>query len=233
MGKIKVGILRGGPSSQYDVSLKTGGEVLKHLPKSFHGVDVLLDKNERWFLNGYPASPSDVFKESDLVFNALHGEFGEDGGAQQIFESFNSRYTGSQIVPSLMAMKKNLARNIFSNFGLKIPKALFFKQDRLFESDFEDWAGQVFNFMAPPWVVKPVSLGSSVGISVCRSYPELVSGLENALKFKQDVLVEEFIKGKEATCGVIEDFRGEGYYPLPVVEILPPEGKFFDFEKLN
>ncbi len=226
MEKIKVGVVRGGPSSEYDVSLKTGGEVLRHLSEKNNGVDILLDKEGDWFLKGFPTSPAKVFNEVDVVFNALHGEFGEDGKIQQVFESHNIPYTGSEIIPSAIAMQKHRARDTFSKFGLKVPQALVFSD---IESS-EKCAKEVFNKISPSWVVKPASTGSSVGINICNSYPELIEGIREAASYGSVVLVEECIKGREATCGVLENYRGENYYALPVVEIIPPENTFFDYK---
>lgn len=230
MEKIKVGVIRGGPSSEYDVSLKTGGEVLKHLPKKYEGFDILLDKNGEWFLGGLSKKPADIFDELDVVFNALHGEFGEDGGAQQLFDSFNVPYTGSQAFASALAMKKHLAYDAFSRLGIKMPKGKIFSGDDFLGIDAEYCAEKIFKTMSPPWVVKPSSVGSSVGISICNSFSDLVEGIYKAHEYGDIVLVEEFIKGREATCGVIDDYRGEKHYALPVVEIVPPEGRFFDYE---
>jgi D-alanine-D-alanine ligase len=251
MTKVKVGVIRGGPSSEYDISLKTGGEVLRHLPEKYEALDVLLSKEQEWFLNGFPKKPHQIFEAVDVVFNALHGEFGEDGGVQQVLESFNVPYTGSQIVPSSLAMKKHLARELFSRANIKIPRALLLRADDFFGIDGEDCAKKVFNSMSLPWVVKPASTGSSVGVSICNTFQELVESIENASQYGEVILVEEYIKGKEATCGVLEDFRlarrpvrqslGEGgsqhLYALPPVEIIPPassvggpENTFFDYE---
>ena len=230
MSKIKVGVVRGGPSSEYDISIKTGGEVLKHLPEKYSGVDVLLSKNNEWHLNGFPKTQLQVFDFIDVFFNALHGEFGEDGKAQQIFDSFNAPYTGSQIVPSSLAMKKHLSRDVFLNAGLKIPQAVIFKNDNFFGVDVNNLAEKVFNSSSPPWVIKPASTGSSLGISICKSFAELAEGIRNAFAYGDTIIVEEYIKGREATCGVLEGFRGEQCYPLPVVEIIPPAGNFFDYQ---
>ncbi|MBU1178736.1 hypothetical protein KKB69_00095 [Patescibacteria group bacterium] len=230
MTKIKVGVVRGGPSSEYDVSLKTGGEVLKHLPDNYHGHDVLVAKNSDWHLNGFLKTPAQIFNSVhggvEVVFNAMHGEFGEDGKAQQIFESFNVPYTGSGVIPSFLAMQKHLARDLFLKSGLKIPRGFVFYKDDFDGLDAEDCAREVFNSMAPPWVAKSAGAGSSLGVSVCQTFPELIEGIQLAADFGRTVLVEEHIKGKEATCGILEDFRGENHYALPVVEIMPPENKF-------
>jgi len=230
MSRIKVGVARGGPSSEYDISLKTGGEVLKYLPERYEGLDVLIDKSGQWHLSGFPQKPLEIFERVDVLFNALHGEFGEDGRVQQLFEGCNAPYTGSRILASALAMKKHLAREIFQQFGISVPKAMVFSADKFYGLDVADCAKKIFNSMSPPWVIKPASAGSSVGVSICSSFSELVRAMEKASAVGDVVLAEGYIKGREATCAVLEDFRGEKYYALPVVEIVPPLGKFFDYD---
>ena len=87
MAKIKAGILRGGQSSEYEISLKTGGAVIEalRLPESkYEPVDILIDKTGLWHLSGAPTMPHKAFQTIDLVFNAMHGEYGEDGKVQQL-----------------------------------------------------------------------------------------------------------------------------------------------------
>ncbi|MBU2632882.1 D-alanine--D-alanine ligase [Patescibacteria group bacterium] len=227
---IKVGVIRGGPSSEYEISLKTGGEVLNHLSDKYIGVDVLLDRAGEWHMNGFSKKMPQVLNSIDVAFNALHGEFGEDGKAQQIFESFNIPYTGSRIIPSSLAMKKHMARDLFSRAGIKVPRAMFFKKDDMFGIDVSECAKKVFDSISPLWVVKPASTGSSVGVKICGSFGELVEAIDNAFQYGDTVLVEEYIRGREVTCGILEDFRGQSAYALPVVEIVPPQGKFFDYD---
>ncbi|MFC1751692.1 D-alanine--D-alanine ligase [Patescibacteria group bacterium] len=228
--KIKVGVVRGGPSSEYDVSLKTGGEVLKALPEDYEGHDVLLSKNGEWYIRGFKKEPSKIFETVDVIFNALHGEFGEDGKSQQYFEAFNMPYTGSRIVPSSFAMNKHKASNLLLWSGLKVPEAIVFEGDDFFGLDPEYCASEAVRNMPPPWVCKPSSAGSSVGINICNSFHELANGISEASRYGNTVMVEEYIKGTEATCGVLEGYRGEDKYALPVVEIIPPENEFFNYK---
>lgn len=232
MANIRVGVVRGGPSSEYEVSLRSGGEVLRHLPENYKGYDILLDKSGDWHLNGFSKEPVKIFQAVDVIFNALHGEFGEDGRVQQVFEAFNMPYTGSTIVPSALATKKHLARKLFSRYGIKIPHGIVFHQDGdgFLRDEPEYFAKQVFNAVPPLWVIKPASCGSSVGVSICGSFEELVRGIERAFLYDDTIIAEEYIKGREATCGVLENFRDKQEYVFPPVEIVPPENRFFDYE---
>ncbi len=224
---IKVGVLRGGPSAEHDVSLKTGENVLNFLPDKYEGVDIVLNKDGYLSANGSPMKIQQLNYLVDVVFNALHGYFGEDGKVQQILNNLNLPYTGSGALSSSIAMNKVLSRDIFAKSGLKIPRAIVVKEDE----PINEAAGKIFRTMNPFWVVKPASGGSSIGVTIARNFPELVGALKNAFKLDRAVIVEEYIKGREVTCGVLENFRDEECYALPVIEIVPPaERSFFDYE---
>ncbi|OHA13607.1 MAG: hypothetical protein A2909_00705 [Candidatus Tagabacteria bacterium RIFCSPLOWO2_01_FULL_39_11] len=225
MTGIKVGVVRGGPSSEYEVSLKTGGNVLKFLPERYKGVDILITKSGEWHLRGIVARPSRIFQNVDVIFNAMHGEFGEDGKVQQIFEEHGIPYTGSKTFSSALAMNKVMARNAFLNAGIKIPRVFVIKEC---ESSPEQTAKKIFQAFSPPWVLKPASKGSSVGVKIIENFGDLASGIKEVFRYGKTAMVEEYIKGREATCGVLENFRGERHYALPPVEIIP-RVKFFDY----
>jgi len=227
---IKVGILRGGIGHEYEVSLKTGASVIKNLPADkYQPVDILITRDGAWHLNGRPVSPEQAIRSVDVVFNALHGEFGEDGQVQQILESVRSPYTGSQAVASALGMDKQKSKEIFKQAGFKVPNGVVVKRD--YQTDAEAIAYDAFQKIAPPWIIKPVGSGSSVGLYLARNYPELVQALEACFKISDRVLVEEYIKGKEATCGVMDNFRNQDYYPLLPIEIVTtPNKKLFDYE---
>ena len=227
MPKIKVGVLRGGPSAEYEISLLTGENVLKHLPKDKYEVrDLLWTKDGVLHQDGFPKPPPKIFKSVDVVFNALHGEYGEDGRVQQELELHDVPYTGSGILASAVAMKKHLAKDIFEKSGLKTPRGTVVSK----ENDLEKKIQEIAKIVPPFWVVKPNGRGSSVGTTIAKSSPELLAGLIKAFSYDRKALVEEYIEGREATCGVLENFRGEKHYALPVIEIVPPDGRFFDYE---
>ena len=227
MSKITVGVLRGGPSSEYEISLRTGQNVLKYLARDkYKPLDILLTKKGEWYVNGMVAVPDKIFRAIDVIFNALHGEFGEDGKVQRLFEIYNISYTGSASWPSFLAMNKIMARESFKNTGLKIAEAMAFKQ----EDNLNKAVFGAIRKMAPPWVIKPVSRGSSVGVSIAKNAEELTDSLKKSFSYDKTALVEKYIKGRETTCAVLENFRGEKLYAFPVVEIMPPEpSRFFDY----
>lgn len=237
---IRVGVVRGGPSKEYEVSLNTGGQVLSclrgELGEKYKAIDILIDREGLWYMNGLPVSLEKIFYSVDVIFNALHGEYGEDGKIQQIFEQWKIPYTGSGPFASAQGFNKFLAKKRFSSLGIKTPNYIlfpaYFKDLDGPRSDYaKEKAKEVLRRMAPPWIVKPVTGGSSVGIRVCRSFPELVKTFDELVDEKISVIVEEFIMGREATVGVIENFRGEKVYTLPPTEVLFPKTcYFFDYE---
>lgn len=214
MSAYRVGVLRGGPSSEYEVSLKTGGSILQHLPAHYQGVDLLVARDGTWHLGGLPTQPARAARQVDVIFNALHGEYGEDGKVQTLLESAGVPYTGSNPFASALGMNKPLAKDIFRRQGIKVPFGL-----RLSAGEQSEPATYVFQKISPPWIVKPADRGSAVGTNLARTFAELVLALKNAFNFSDNVLVEEYIRGREATCGVINHFRNHEIYTLPPIEI--------------
>lgn len=228
MGKIRVGVLRGGPSSEYDVSLRSGAAVLHALSDSNYDTrDILIDKNGQWHFRGLPKEPADILPHLDVAFLALHGNYGEDGQVQRLLDHFAVPYTGSRPYSSACAMNKELAKKIVGELGVITPKHRILEVSPTLRDDMID----VLRFMSLPLIVKPVRNGSSVGLTLARTPEMFAEGVRKAFEHGHQVLVEEYIEGKEATCGVIENFRGEELYALLPVEIIPdhPEG-LFDYQ---
>ncbi len=238
---IRVGVIRGGVSSEYDVSLNTGANVLSHLRSDvmnskYKPIDILIDKAGAWHINGKPVAMEQVFKSVDVIFNALHGDFGEDGKVQQILEQWQIPYTGSGPFASAVGYNKILAKEQFARLGVKTPQYLVYESyDETTGESIEAYAKRtarnIWEKMSPPWVVKLPSSGSSVGVEICKTFSDLVSALERSAAGSGSVLVEEMIEGKEATVPVLEKFRGKDIYILPPVEIRIPKSKtFFDYD---
>lgn len=223
---IKVGVLRGGISDEYKISLKTGESVLANLPEKYSGHDVILNKTGEWYFQGMPAYPERIFRSVDVIFNALHGHYGEDGKVQQLLEAFNMPYTGSGILASSLGMNKILSREAFARAGLKVPVSDYANDN---ESSFEA-ARRIMRKVGPPWVVKPASSGSSIGVSIVKNFDDLIKAIGETLNLDNRIIVEEYLAGREVTCGVLERFRGEEHYALPIIEIIPPaDSDFFDY----
>jgi len=238
---LKVGVIRGGISDEYKVSLASGAQVLSHLRsdkmnKKYKSVDIFIDQAGVWHVNGIPITLDKLIHKVDVVVNALHGDYGEDGKVQQELEQWKIPYTGSGPLASALGYNKLLSKQEFTKFGIKTPKHLLFPA---YQSDFDGprekyafrKAREVWGKMSPPWIVKPLTGGSSMGVHVCKTFDSLVRAFEVGVNEKVSVLVEEFIRGKEATVGVINNFRGKKVYTLPPIEIrVPKTSAFFDNE---
>ncbi len=223
---IRVAVLRGGPSSEYEVSLKSGQTVLRSLPEKYQAKDIFISKDGEWHMDGLVKSPSQILQTADVVFNALHGEYGEDGEVQQILETHRIPYTGSGVFASALAMSKHLAKKAVIAEGIKTPDYFLVRNNE----DPAEVAARIFATFGPPYVVKPVALGSSVGVSIVKTIHDLPDVLLDTFSMSDTVLVEECIIGKEATCGVVQNFRGEKAYALLPIEIrVPKASAFFDY----
>ncbi len=206
--KKKVGVLMGGLSGEREISLRTGKAILKALTEK-----------------GYTACPIDVGKDIaevlarkkiECAFIALHGRFGEDGTVQGMLELMGIPYTGSGVLASALAMHKIMAKKFF--LYAKIPTPSFEAIHR--EEIEKDSGGRIS--LPLPVVVKPAREGSTIGVSIVRKEEELLPALREAGKYDQEILIEEFMKGKEITVGILEDI------PLPIIEIVPSSG-FYDY----
>ena len=228
MDKIRVGVLRGGVSDEYEISLRTGGQVLGSLSdEKYKKHDVLIDREGLWHLNGIPVSLEKLKNSIDVVFNSLHGYYGEDGKVQQILEQLDIPYTGSGPLAASMGHNKALSKEHFARLGVKTPEHVLlpaYQPD--FDGNIEEYANakarMILLKFPPPYVLKPLSGGSSMGIRIARNFVELSHAIHEAALMRASVIVEEFIAGKEAKVGVVENFRGEPLYALPPIEIRLP-----------
>ncbi len=220
MAKIRVAVLRGGPGHEYPVSLKTGESILTHLPGHYERADILIDRDGTWHHRGLPINPLEIGQYADVVFNAMHGEYGEDGQVQQILDRTAVPYTGSGTFASSVGMNKVMAKDVFQRAGLKVPAGFLSEKQEADEA-----ARAVFQKISPPWIVKPADRGSSVGLFFAKNFDDLVQAITECLKYSDKVLIEQYVKGKEATVGVIDHFREQDHYALPAIEIRRPGGQ--------
>ncbi len=223
---LKVGVLMGGPSSEHEVSLGTGMSVVENLDKSkYQAVGITITKDKEWFVGDRKMTERKALANCDIVFNALHGTFGEDGRAQAQLEYYDKKYTGSGITASALAMDKLRSREMFKLAGLQVPKTLKIRNGENYQAILSVFTNKIAGF---PVVVKPCSNGSSVGVSIAKNASQLNKALESVFQVEKKVLVEDFIEGTEVTCGVLED--GQLVSALPVTEIVPKMGhRFFDY----
>ncbi|MDD5634190.1 MAG: D-alanine--D-alanine ligase [Candidatus Omnitrophica bacterium] len=201
----KIGVLAGGVSSEREISLRSGRAVFNALNDV--GLNAkLVDISDEDF------SPVIERADFNLAFISLHGKFGEDGAIQAMLEKENMPYTGSDPSSSKRALDKIESKKIFMKNGLLIPEYCVVRTE-------EDLAKTT---VALPCVVKPRYEGSSIGLSIVDNRDKLADAVKEALRFGKDVLIEEFISGREITVGILnENF-------LPVVEIVTARG-VYDF----
>jgi D-alanine-D-alanine ligase len=223
-----VGVLRGGPSREHEVSLRTGAAILQNLEEPrYIARDIYIDKSGQWYDRGKMTAPERVLPTLDVVIIGLHGEYGEDGGVQRLLEQYGVPYTGADSFASFLTMHKLMSKEKMREAGLLVPTYRFVEE----ASKAPEIVADVVRTFHQPVVVKPVAWGSSVGVSIVAGYAPALTAVENLfIAGATGVLIEEFIRGTEATVGVVENLRGEDLYALPPVEIIPPGEDFYSYE---
>lgn len=207
----RIGVLMAGPSTEKKISLKSGYAVYCALQNSGFDVVPVIIKTDKTKDNLRLLK----LKKIDCAFIALHGRFGEDGGIQMILEELGIPYTGSGVKASSLAMDKIASRKIFQEFGLKVPRSKVLKKGAYEAIKLGDFG--------LPLVVKPATHGSSIGLSIINKEKDIPLAVNKAFKFDERIIVEEYIKGRELTVGILEETV------LPVIEIIPKHA-FFDYQ---
>jgi len=216
MQKLKIALLSGGISGEREVSLNTGEQIYKALDKNKYEVFRYDPKTD---LKQFILDTLD--KKIDLVFPALHGPFGEDGKIQGLFDMLNIPYLFSDCLSSALAMNKNQTKIIVKSRGVLMPDDLLINQGRKYDLD------NIISKLSLPIVIKPSELGSSVGMSIAKTKQELEQGIKVAFEHGEEILLEQFIKGRELTVGVMGN---KGPKALPVIEIIPKAADWYDYE---
>lgn len=250
---MKILVLMGGRSTEREISLKTGAGIVRALSRLGHDVKALDTGTGQplqiasmmGVAGGAPASqeiqatgPSraiaslgEMARDVDVVFIALHGAEGEDGTIQALLELACVPYTGSGVLASALAINKEMSRRMFKVAGIPIARGYFYEGAGSAGADSVAAAPiaaprALREFVAEvdwPVVVKPNDQGSTVGLTIAHDQRELDEGLALAARFCRDILIEEYIPGRELTVGILGDEA------LPVVEIIPESG-LYDYE---
>lgn len=223
-----VGVLRGGPSRAHELSLKSGAAILANLPEDrFITHDIYIDKQGQWHERGRAIEPERALRQIDVALIGLHGDYGEDGTIQRLLERFGVPYAGSDSFASYLAMHKLMAKMHMRESGLLTPEFRHIEH----AEDAEAMTHEIIRAFHQPVVVKPVAGGLSIGVSVVGGYALVLNAIEKLFaEGARSVLVEEYVRGREATVGVVEGLRGEALYTLPTVEVISPEGGFLSYE---
>lgn len=223
MSRTTVGILRGGTSHEYELSLKTGAVMLAALPEDRYDVrDIFIDRRGFWHSRGIPSDPARALSQVDVVLSALHGGVGEDGSVQRILDRAGVAYAGSPAHSSALAYNKARAREALTASGVRIPRGMSFSLAQQLTTG--EMARAVFSAFGPPYVLKPATEGASHGVAIADSIVVLPDMLADLLDTFGAVVVEEYVRGREAAVAVIEGFRGEDLYTLPPARVRLPEG---------
>ncbi len=209
----KIGVLMGGPSAEREISLKSGKAVLKSL-KALNLDVVEIDIQTDGSQENINLIRSLAI---DCAFLTLHGRFGEDGQLQAILEELGIPYTGSGKFASRLAMDKISSRKILEVYGLSVPRF------QIAEKKSCNTDSIINSELIFPLVVKPAMQGSSIGLSIVDSKNDLAPAIKLAFEFDDKILIEEYIKGRELTVGILDNRA------LPAIEIVPKK-RFFDYE---
>ncbi|WGU97730.1 D-alanine--D-alanine ligase [Paenibacillus dendritiformis] len=204
---MKVGVIMGGVSSERQVSLMTGKEMMANLDEKYEAVPIELNSTEELI---------DKVKGIDIALLALHGKYGEDGTVQGTLETLGIPYTGSGVLSSSLCMDKELTKKIIRFEGLATPDWMLITS--LDELDTAE-AGRRLGY---PVVVKPNTGGSSIGVQIADGPDRLRQAVADALVWDREVLLEQYVAGDEITCAVLNGTL------LPTVSI-KAKAHFFDY----
>ena len=216
MNQDKIVVIMGGTSTEAEISRQTGNAVLKALKsKGYNAVGMEL----------HPETFAEEIRQAKpaIVFNALHGKFGEDGILQGTLEMLGIPYTGSGVLASAVTMDKAASKRVFEAEGISTPKAHTYHR---FEMK-RDLAAEIEKEFSLPVVVKASSQGSSIGVYIVDNADDLAKALEEAFSYDEEVLVEQFIRGKELTVAVWGN--EESKEAFPIIEITTESGRY-DYE---
>ncbi len=213
MDKKKILVVLGGNSREREISLKTGKACIVAIKKLGHKVEIFDPKKNSFF---------DIKKSnSDIIFNALHGEEGEDGYAQSFFEYSKIPYTHSGVLSSMNAMNKLISKKIFLKYKITTPKyEVINKKDYVFKNLKKAIKEKNLKY---PMVIKPNNEGSSIGVKICKNLIYLKKNINILLKTYDTLIIENFIGGQEIQVAVL---NGKA---LGAIE-LKPKRKFYDYK---
>lgn len=215
-----IAVLMGGHSLERDISLRGGRRIVAALEEKGHKVKPI-DVDESLV----KTMKTEHF---DLAFLALHGKYGEDGTVQELLEILKVPYTGPGVLPSMLGMNKELAKEIFIRDGIATPRFYALSAGAFREMGASHLLDEIIERLGLPVVIKPASQGSALGIQFVHEKKDMAQALIGSLSYDDTVLLEEFVDGTEITAGVIgnDELRS-----LPLVEIIPKK-EFFDFESM-
>lgn len=246
--KVKLGVVFGGQSGEHEVARVSAYNILNVINQDKYDITTIgITKDGRWLIytgdwaklpNGSWQKDAAHLREDfsvftdpqiqaiDVFFPVMHGPMGEDGTVQGVFEMMNKPYVGCGVLASAVGMDKVISKIVFESAGIPIvPYVYFYRRDWKKQAD--ALVARIEDELGYPAFVKPVNMGSSVGITKAHDHDELVAGIEKALHYDDKILVEKFIRGREVECAVLEE-DGEILTALPGEVVASKE--FYDYE---
>lgn len=206
---MKIGVIMGGISTEREISLLSGQQVIKNLDKSkYEAVEIVINEKEDAFTK---------IKDIDFALIALHGKFGEDGSIQAILETKGIPYSGCGILAGALGVDKDMGKKVMVYDGVNTAPWITV-------GSVEEVTEEKISKLNFPLVVKPNSGGSSVATTIVNDIETLKTDVLDALNYDTEVIIEEFIKGEEITCCVLKGKM------LPPLSIKPKVGTFFTYE---
>jgi D-alanine-D-alanine ligase len=216
----RVAVLKGGRSLERNVSLRSGAHAQEALTRLGHEV-IAIDLDEGAVERLLASAP-------DAALVAVHGPDGEDGALQSLLEAIDVPYTGSGPAACMCCTDKALAKHLMRAAGIPTPDFHSFRESWIKQLGAAQALPSVERSIGFPLVVKPVSQGSALGVKFARSSDELPAALVGAFSYDRKILIERYVKGRDLAVSVLDG--PEGAVPLPVVEAVPREEEFFDYE---
>jgi D-alanine-D-alanine ligase len=216
----RVAVLKGGTSLERQVSLRSGARVEDALERLGHDV-VSIDAGGDLIERLRAAAP-------DVAFVALHGRDGEDGTVQELLEILGIPYTGSGVLACVRSIDKVLAKHLLLEAGIPTPEFFAFSETAFRQLGAADTLPAIEERLDFPIVVKPASGGSALGIKFARTASDVPGSLVSAFSYDQKVLLERHVSGRDLAVSIVEG--QDGAHALPIVEAVPRDEDFYDFE---
>ena len=227
----RVGVLRGGAGEHYASSLRKGGDIISYihenLSERWKAVDILVDKEGTWHLNGVSIMPTDLFHKVDVVWNTAHSSL------FAILDNFSIPNAGVSYFSHILENSKEILREHMARIGVSMPRHIILP---VYQKDFDGpreryaikKAKEVHQKFSAPWIVKSFTPDANMGVHLAQTFNELVAAIEDGVKYEKSISVEEFIAGKVASVHSLPNFRNEEIYVFPPVNVF---GNFTSPEK--
>lgn len=214
---MKIGVIRGG-EEDYENSIARGGKFILHMLESmpdYKVIDIFIDKENKWHINGVAKQPREVYRAVDLVYNTAHPSYAK------FIENFGVNTFGPSSLAHGLVYNRPLLENFLKQAKIKMPRSILLPAyQKSIDGDFDNFvlrkAREVFEKFGAPYIVRDFNHSKHIGIHVARTYPELVSSLREIFIQDESVLVEELISGQSVSAHTVAKFKGQDVYAIPM-----------------